>query len=114
MSSKATIRMKEKKQRMLDAANAGVGVVKEVEEIKVELVDDDNIISIDSGTVTSVDVIAAGPDPGCVVDDEPPNEGYTEEELRGMLVGELVEYAERIGVNSNGSKAVLIRRLLNA
>ena len=100
----AAKRMKEKKAVQLEKLlKAKGGFVEEsVVEEKV-----DEVVEIDTGTVTSVDV----------VDGEPvdaPTDEYTEEELNEMTKGELQDIAEELGLDTDGKKAELIERILNA
>ena len=98
----AAKRMKEKKARQLAALLKAKGGVEEpVVEEKV-----DEVVEVDAGTVTSVDVV-----------DEPvdaPTDEYTEDELNAMLKSELVDIAEELGLDEDGTKAELIERILNS
>lgn len=93
MSSKATVKMKEKKKRQLEELIQRKNAASISEEEPV-------VEDLDSGIVTNVDIIQNF--------DE-----LTEEDLKKMLKSELIEIAEALELNTSGSRNELIERILN-
>jgi len=80
----AAKRMKEKKQRMLEARKAA----------KLGLIVEAPVKTIESGTVTDVNVV------------------NMESELKGMSKSKLIDLAENLELDSSGTKAELIEKIL--
>ena len=85
----AAKRMKEKKAKQLEDIMKAKGVVEVVEDVVV------------AGVVTDV-----------TVDDD--DGEYTEDELNGLLKSDLIEIAESFDLDTDGTKAELIERILEA
>ncbi len=86
----AAKRMKEKKAKQLEEIMKAKGVVEVVEDVVV------------AGVVTDVTV------------DYELSDEYTEDELNDMLKSDLIEITESSNLDTNGTKADLIERILMA
>lgn len=91
----AAKRMKEKKQRQHLAILKSKGLLQEDLNVVEETTKD--IIDIDAGTVTGIDIVTGE---------------FTEEELNEKYKDELIEIAETLGVDATGSKKNLIKAIL--
>lgn len=98
MSSKATVKMKQKKEaQRLAALRKANQFTEEIDEP-----------AIFEGMVTDVELDKVE-EP---IVEETVNETYTEDELNSMLKTDLINLAESLDLDSSGTKTELIKRIL--
>lgn len=95
MSSKATVKLKQKKEAQRLAA------LRKKETTKEEP-------AVFEGTVTNVNV-----DDSDEIVEEYVEESYTEEDLNNMLKADLMALAESLDLDSTGTKSEIIERILS-